>query len=218
LKLSIEIQICPLCKASDVSMMYRDTQRDYFRCHICSIVFVPHKQFLTAREEKVRYDLHQNSSNDQRYRHFLNRLFIPLQERLSPESHGLDFGSGPGPTLSVMFEEAGYSMAIFDKYYESNPSVLTKKYDFITATEVLEHLQKPKEELDMLWACLKPGGWLGMMTKLALGREAFSRWHYKNDPTHICFFSAFTFEWLASQWQAELTFAGKDVILFHKKN
>jgi hypothetical protein len=56
------------------------------------------------------------------------------------------------------------------------------------------------------------------MTKLVQDYEAFARWHYKNDDTHICFFSRSTFEWLADQWQAELTFAGKDVILFYKKD
>jgi len=107
-------------------------------------------------------------------------------------------------------------MAIYDHFYARDPSVLEKQYDFVTATEVVEHLHNPKKELDRLWACLKPGGWLGIMTKLALDREAFARWHYKNDPTHVCFFSRLTFEWLAAQWQAELTFADKDVILFYK--
>jgi len=51
-----------------------------------------------------------NSPDDPRYRAFLSRLFIPLNERIAPESCGLDFGSGPGPTLSVMFEEQGHTM------------------------------------------------------------------------------------------------------------
>ncbi len=141
-----------------------------------------------------------------------------MQERLESGSRGLDFGSGPGPTLSVMFEEVGHSVEIYDHFYARDPCVLEKKYDFITATEVVEHLHNPRKELDRLWACLKPGGILGVMTKLVLDHEAFARWHYKNDPTHICFFSRSTFEWLAAQWLAELTFANKDVILFYKTN
>ena len=54
------------------------------------------------------------------------------------------------------------------------------------------------------------------MTKLVLDRKAFSRWHYKDDLTHICFWSRATFTWLAAQWQAELHFADKDVILIAK--
>lgn len=57
-----------------------------------------------------------------------------------------------------MFEEAGHEMAIFDKFYAPDSKVFRKRYDFITATEVLEHLKKPKVELNRLWALLPPGG------------------------------------------------------------
>ncbi len=214
----IHNQRCPLCRASDVSeTYYQDGHRDFCLCRTCSLVFVPPVLFLSANDEKAAYDLHQNSPDDQRYRRFLSRLFLPMQERLAPGSRGLDFGSGPGPTLSVMFEEVGHSMAVYDHFYAKDPSVLEQPYDFITATEVVEHLHHPRQELDRLWALLKPGGLLGVMTKLVRDREAFSCWHYKNDLTHVRFFSRPTFEWLAVQWHAELTFAGDDVMLLYKK-
>jgi len=210
--------ICPICETTDAKEFYQDGHRDYFRCLTCNLVFVLSAQFISAENEKARYDLHRNSPNDQGYRRFLSRIFLPMHRLLAPGSHGLDFGSGPGPTLSKMFEEAGHSMAIYDRFYASDPSVLENQYDFITATEVVEHLHNPKQELDRLWACLKPGARLGIMTKLVLDREAFSRWHYKNDLTHVCFYSRATFEWLAARWQAEPAFVDKDVILFYKKN
>jgi len=208
---------CPLCKTEKVGEFFHDKRRDYMRCHVCFLIFVPPWQFVSAEEEKNRYDLHRNSPEDQGYRSFLNRIFIPMQKCLKPESCGLDFGSGPQPTLSVMFEEAGHSMTIFDFFYENVPSVLEKQYDFITATEVVEHLHNPREELEKLWACLKHGGRLGIMTKLVPDLDVFSCWHYKNDATHVCFFSLATFQWLALQWDADMTFADKDVVLFHKK-
>ena len=171
-RLNIQSHNCPLCRAADVSRISQDRSRDYYFCRTCHLVFVPSLQFLSAEDEKARYDLHQNSPDDQRYRKFLSRLFIPMQERLAPGSSGLDFGSGPGPTLSVMFEENGHSMAIYDHFYAMEPSVLEKQYDFITATEVLEHLQNPRMELDRLWTLLKPGGILGVMTQLVLDYEA----------------------------------------------
>ena len=187
------------------------------RCQVCNLVFVLPWQFISAEEEKSRYDLHQNSPEDQGYRSFLNRIFIPMQTCLPPASCGLDFGSGPVPVLSVMFEEAGHSMTTFDYFYEHVPSVFERQYDFITATEVVEHLHNPKEELERLWACLKQGGRLGIMTKLTpYTTDAFSNWHYKNDSTHVCFFSQRTFQWLALQWNADMTFADEDVVLFHK--
>ena len=139
-----------------------------------------------------------------------------MQARIAPHSKGLDFGSGPGPTLSVMFEEVGHAVALYDHFYARNPSIFERSYDFITATEVVEHLHQPRQELDRLWASLKPGGYLGIMTKLVLDQAAFATWHYKNDLTHVCFFSRTTFQWLAAQWQAELTFEGKDVVILKK--
>ena len=207
---------CPLCRTENAGAFSQDKRRDYYQCRVCSLVFVPSQQFLSAEDEKKRYDLHRNSPEDLDYHRFLNRLLTPLQQRLSPGSTGLDFGSGPEPVLAGMFEDAGHSMTLYDHFYAPVPAALEKQYDFITATEVVEHLHDPKKELDRLWACLKPGGLLGIMTKCAVERGAFSQWHYKNDLTHVSFFSRATFTWLALQWNADLTFADSDVFLFQK--
>ena len=195
---------------------YQDRRRNYFICRCCQLVFVPSIQYLSESEEKAAYDHHQNSPTDPDYRRFLSRLLLPLKDRLVPKSHGLDFGSGPGPTLSVMFEELGHTVTIFDHFYAKNPIALQQPYDFITSTEVVEHLHDPATILFQLWALLKPGGYLGLMTKLVRDQRAFTTWHYKNDLTHVCFFSRVTFEWLANQWQAEVEFFENDVIVFSK--
>ncbi|OGW39197.1 MAG: hypothetical protein A2X58_11355 [Nitrospirae bacterium GWC2_56_14] len=216
MSLPIDITACPLCWSEKVREYARDKRREYYQCRTCDLVFVPSRQFLSAEDERKRYDLHQNSPQDQNYRSFLSRLFIPLQKKLAPCSHGLDFGSGPEPTLSGMFEEAGHRMTLFDHFYEPVPAALERQYDFITATEVVEHLHDPKKELERLWSCVKQGGWLAIMTNPAVDQEAFPRWYYKNDLTHVCFFSRTTFAWLALQWRAEAVYADSDVVLFHK--
>ena len=60
---------------------------------------------------------------------------------------------------------------------------------------------------------LKPRAYLGIMTKRVIDQQRFATWHYKNDPTHVCFYSVETFQWLANLWQAQLEFIGADVIL-----
>lgn len=171
---------------------------------------------MEREAEKAQYDFHQNAPDDLRYREFLDRLCKPLATKLQPASQGLDFGCGSGPTLSVMFEERGHRVSLFDSFYFPNFSVFEACYDFITATEVVEHLHRPGLEFSRLWSCLRPGGHFGIMTKRVIDKAAFSRWHYKNDPTHVCFFSESTFRWLASQWQAELEFPAADVAIFTK--
>ncbi|MGB3311346.1 MAG: class I SAM-dependent methyltransferase [Nodosilinea sp.] len=216
---------CPLCASDQAQEIHRDrgakpsrSQRAYYRCRGCNLIFVLPDSFLSPQAEKAEYDLHQNHAQDLGYRRFLARLADPLLQRLAPQSQGLDFGSGPGPTLSVMLEETGHTVALYDQFYAHNAAVFDQAYDFITATEVIEHLRQPRQELDRLWRCLRPCGVLGLMTKLSRDDAAFARWHYKSDRTHICFFSRQTFEWLATRWQADLTILGQDVILLGKRS
>ncbi len=207
---------CPLCETPASQPYHQDHLRAYNRCATCQLVFVPPRFFLSAADEKAHYGHHQNSPHDMGYRKFLSRTFDPLCAKLSLHSHGLDFGSGPGPTLSVMLEEAGHTVDLFDPFFAPDESVFDQRFDFISATEVIEHLHHPKAELDRLWSCLRPGGWLAVMTKRVLNHHAFTTWHYKNDPTHVCFYKEETFHWLAEKWRAEVEFHGKDVVLIKK--
>lgn len=210
--------VCPLCGTGSVVFYLSDLKREYFHCDNCELVFVPEKYHLNPVQEKAEYDKHRNSADDPGYRQFLNRLCLPLLERLPPLSSGLDFGCGPGPALPAMLREQGHSLEVFDKFYASDTSVLEKRYDFVTATEVLEHLSRPAQTLDQLWSLVKPGGMLGVMTKQVTNKAAFNSWHYKNDPTHIVFFSANTLVWLSTQWNAGLEFVANDAIIFTKPN
>jgi SAM-dependent methyltransferase len=211
-----ELSHCPLCGGSDLSHFHSDRRRQYRRCKACCLVFVPREYYLDRLAERAEYDKHQNDVDDPGYRRFLSRLAIPVLERLMPASQGLDFGCGPGPALAQMFSEAGHSVALYDVYYEPDERVLQREYDFICATEVVEHLHHPLEVLSRLWDQLLPGGHLGIMTKMVRDQQAFQGWHYKNDPTHVCFFSRDTWRWWAIESGAKLEFFGDDVVLFEK--
>ena len=214
---------CPLCNTSGAILFYEDHWRSYLRCQNCQLVYVPPEFHLSPEAEKAEYDLHQNSPDQPGYRKFLSRLHDPMVARLKEHSYGLAFGCGPGPTLSVMFTESGHQVEIHDPFYFNAPKTLTghpadrghgkPPYDFITASEVVEHLRHPADELNRLWGCLKPNGILGIMTKRVRDQTSFSHWHYKDDRTHILFFSRSTFRWLAQQWSAHAEFIGADVVL-----
>jgi 2-polyprenyl-3-methyl-5-hydroxy-6-metoxy-1,4-benzoquinol methylase len=207
---------CPLCAARENAPFHRDARRVYLRCGRCELVFVPPIHFLSPGQEKAEYDLHQNNVDDPGYRRFLARLAEPLLAKLSTASRGMDFGCGPGPALAAMMQEAGHKVTLYDPFYYPHDECFSRSYQFITATEVVEHLHAPGRELERLWALLEPGGYLGVMTKLVLDAEAFARWHYKNDPTHVCFFSDETWNWWAALKGAELERMGADVALLRK--
>lgn len=204
---------CPLCVGEAISPYFVDKRRRYLCCARCGLVFVPPACFLSREAERAEYDLHRNNVDDPGYRGFLARLAGPLMARLQVGARGLDFGCGPGPALAHMLREGGLEVALYDSFYLPDESVLDARYDFICATEVVEHLHRPGWELARLWSCLRPGGWLGVMTKLVRDRAAFASWHYKNDPTHVCFFSEQTWRWWAREMGANLCIIGADVIL-----
>jgi len=207
---------CPLCAGTRVAFYFADRRRPYLKCDTCALVFVPPAWHLDRNAEMAEYALHQNDTHDSGYRAFLSRVMQPLVARLPPGARGLDFGCGPGPALATMLREAGFEMAVYDSMFAPDARAFENRYDFICATEVVEHLHFPGRELDRLWSLLVPLGWLGIMTKLVRDPDAFSRWHYKNDPTHVCFFSADTWRWWAQQRKAALELIGADVILLQR--
>ena len=114
-----------------------------------------------------------------------------------------------------MFEESGFKVDIFDKYYANNQDIFNNKYDFITATEVVEHLHNPGFEIERLFSMLNKDGVLGVMTKMLDDSVDFASWYYKDDPTHICFYSKNTMTYLARKYKAKVDIIG-DVTLFYK--
>ncbi|MCG7496752.1 class I SAM-dependent methyltransferase [Vibrio sp. Of7-15] len=211
------MHLCPLCHHQQTSDFFQDKRRRYYRCEQCWLIFVDPNDRLDSGTEKAHYDQHENDPQDQGYRRFLSRMSEPLLARLAqPNLEGLDFGCGPGPTLSLMIEEAGHQVALYDVYYAPDERVLSKQYDFVTCTEAIEHFYTPSKEWELLLSLVKPGGWLGIMTKLARDVDAFSTWHYKNDATHVSFFSRETFLYLAKEHELAIEFIGNDVILLRK--
>lgn len=207
---------CPLCGHPETQPYHADRQRSYRLCARCGFVHVPPAFHLAPEAERAEYDRHHNAVDDPGYRAFLGRLVTPLTERVPPPATGLDFGCGPGPALAAMLRQAGYTVALYDPFYAPDEAVLAPGYDFITATEVVEHLARPGAELRRLVGLLRPGGRLGIMTKLVIDRERFAGWHYIRDPTHIGFFSRATFAWWAAAEGLGLEFAGDDVILLRR--
>jgi len=207
---------CPLCLESTITHYHQDKLRDYWQCLHCHLVFVKSQDRLNTDDEKAIYDKHENSFDDLGYQNFLNKLLIPLTNKLKSKASGLDFGSGPGPAILTMMANKGFRMVNYDPYYANNPEVLKQQYDFITCTEVIEHLYHPHQELTLLCQMLKDNGLLGIMTKRLINFEKFRSWHYKNDPTHVCFYSDLTFEYIAEKWGYKLEIINSDSVILHK--
>jgi hypothetical protein len=115
---------------------------------------------------------------------------------------GLDYGCGPTPTLSGLLKVHGLHCENYDPYFF--PALPEYQFDFIFATEVVEHFYNPRRELQLLSGYLKQGGILTIMTEPWVSVEGFSDWHYAKDITHVCFYHAKTIEYISNLYGFEI--------------
>lgn len=188
---------CPLCDDEGKPLFKTEEGREYVTCSRCGLVWMTPEGRLSLDDEKAHYDTHENSPEDLRYRRFLDQLWQPLKSRLNPNASGLDYGSGPGPTLHLMAREDGFDCEPFDPFFAPDWHRLEQPYDFITCSETAEHFHRPREQFKQLHTMLNPGGWLGLMTQRLSGIDEFPSWFYHRDPTHVCFYQDGTFKWIA---------------------
>lgn len=198
-------------------MFHRDARREYKRCDQCALVYVPPAYYLSLEDEKAEYDKHENIVDDPGYRRFLSHLATPLLATLKPHARILEFGCGPGPALADLLTQAGHHVSLYDAFYYPDSAVLIPaSYDVVTATEVIEHLHHPDREISAWLKYLVPSGVIGIMTKTVINAARFATWHYKNDLTHVCFYSHETFDYIASKHSLRWRAVADDAFIFSR--
>ncbi|MGC8122081.1 class I SAM-dependent methyltransferase [Marinobacter sp. VGCF2001] len=208
--------VCPVCETGPLTPFRGVGTQRYLRCGLCEATVMAPECRLSESGERAVYELHNNEAGDPGYRRFLSKLAAPLLAQIQAGAEGLDFGCGPGPALAGMLEEAGMSMALYDPFFYPEDAALNRQYDFITCTEVVEHLYRPAEVFRTLDRLLRPGGWLGIMTCFQTDDARFDNWHYRRDPSHVVFYREQTFRWLADRLGWQLHIPVKDVVLARK--
>lgn len=149
----------------------------------------------SSESEKNRYLEHQNAELTDGYKKFLHNIIDPLASIQSNLDRGLDFGCGPYPMMSKLLSNEGFLVENYDPFFY--PLVLDDKmYDFITLCEVIEHFSHPKLELNKIKKMLRLGGHLYIQTSLLHSGIDFKSWWYKDDITHVSFFSEKTIRYI----------------------
>ncbi|MFZ5648178.1 MAG: class I SAM-dependent methyltransferase [Bacillota bacterium] len=116
----------------------------------------------------------------------------------------LDFGCGPSPVLKVLLNSLGISADVYDPFFFPDKVFLNKRYQLITCTEVFEHLKNPLETIALLGSLLDDNGVLAVKTLFHTTCNDFNKWWYRHDPTHICFYSPRTFEWIGNKFDLNI--------------
>ncbi len=198
--------LCPLCKSnSEQFFLYRE--KYYFKCNRCKSVFADPKSHLDYEEELARYLTHQNDTEDLGYQNFVWPIVKTICETFNQKHIGLDFGAGTGPVISKMLTEKGYNIYQYDPFFHNEPELLNKKYDYIACCEVIEHFHDPQKEFALLRQLLNPNGELICKTDILTDDTNFTKWYYKDDPTHVFFYHPNAFEYI------KMKFGFLDVII-----
>ncbi|WP_373520733.1 class I SAM-dependent methyltransferase [Aquiflexum sp.] len=187
---------CTLC---DSKLTMRVGQK-YFVCSTCDARLMDSKFRLSKKTEKKHYETHNNDVNDRRYQKFTSPISNYVLENFNTESVGLDFGSGTGPVISKVLQDSGYLINQYDPFFAPDPNALQIQYDFVISCEVIEHFYTPCKEFEVLKKLLKPNGKLICMTLLYKEDLDFENWYYKNDPTHVFFYSEKTVDFITDKF------------------
>ena len=102
---------CSLCSSTAYWLTTADG-RDYYRCVGCRSVLLHPQFFLSSKQEKARYETHNNCPDDPRYQKFVSPIVDAIKERFGKQKKGLDFGAGTGPVITKMLTDAGYDMSV----------------------------------------------------------------------------------------------------------
>lgn len=190
--------ICPLCFAPESEIFDQDKIRSYLKCTTCDLVFVPRDSLISPSAEKERYEAHENEENES-YTNYLKKTVNAIKPHLRSSAKGLDFGCGRTKILENLFKENGFTVDSYDLFFHPDVELLSKQFDFIILSEVIEHLRDPQDIMLRLKKNLHDGGQFFIKTKLRPDSSAeFSKWFYKRDSTHVQFFNEKSFKTLTA--------------------
>ena len=210
---------CPLCLSADNDLFSKDDSREYRKCNVCSLIFVPSNFHLSLSDEKSRYDHHDNSYNNIGYRKYLEGVASEIESVGINFSSGdtLDYGSGKERVLSRILEDRGYSVTSYDPLYGLNIQD-DQTFDNIIVIEAIEHFVNVNEELETMLSHLKDSGKIFVQTKMYNEEECgpFVNWWYKRDITHISFFSPQSVEWIEKRFDLKATHITGDCFVLER--
>jgi len=213
---------CVICDAVTEPLINEKKSALFHQCPICQLILRDKSDYYTPDEEKNRYSLHQNSIDDKGYRDYFLRFFEETQiikSQTNIPQKGLDYGSGPIPVLAYVAKQTyNIEMDCYDVFFSPQKVYTSKQYDFITCTEVIEHISKPLETFDLFREHLVDGGIVAMMTQLHNSdRDSFFSWFYIRDRSHVTFYSMKTMEYVAKKVGLKIEYTNhKNIVTFKK--
>lgn len=221
---------CVFCESIEIESRVIGT-RLYHQCVTCHGIFLDLKDRLSPSDEKKRYEMHTNSLQDSGYRAYLEKFIDDIMHFLSIKGESIvkieniiDYGSGPNPCLVQLLREKGYRAQGWDPFFSPEKAGLDSGHDMVTCLEVAEHFGIPRNDFIKIAQYIDLDGFLGLGTHLLPEFSSaeqlwdfFNTWWYRQDSTHISFYSETSLQIVAETAGLEwFGHAGTNVYLFRK--
>lgn len=212
---------CKICQEPTIAFFDDYMTCRTYHCRECELIFKDEEAIITEERELKVYQQHNNTEENLGYvamfQDFIDKTITPNADRIET---ALDFGSGPNPVLAGILEKNGIKTDHYDKFFSPQKVYQDKRYDLITSTEVLEHISDIQGVMRLFSDHLNPNGYLALMTQFHDNdQEAYLKWWYRRDPTHILFFRPKSFDLLARQHGFTLRYHdAKKVILLQRNS
>lgn len=211
------ISICKVCSAKTYDLYDKQFDITYSRCENCGFIHLQDDHHVSFGEERAEYDLHENSIEDEGYVNYLDRFLQVAVDPFVKSGMALDFGCGPEAVLAELIKKRGFAVKTYDRHFSHDEDALNHKYDLITSTEVFEHFHDPALEMKKISDLLSDGGVLSIMTSVPPVDDAFLKWSYRREQTHISFFTKKALETLGHSFGMEIIYHDEKRITVFKK-
>ena len=191
---------CIFCLKKNIKIS-KISKRNYIFCPDCGGISVCKSDLVNENEQKNRYLLHNNDLKDSGYKAFLLDFINPVLDfiknelAISENFSIFDFGSGIKPCLCELLQEFKTKSILpentlinnYDKFFA--PSNDFVESDLCICLETIEHFDNLEIDLLNLSHCVKKGGYCAIGTNLIPEKTSFEKWWYKEDITHVSFFT-----------------------------
>lgn len=211
---------CTICASVDLQFAFEVTGYGLTRCKRCGHLFVVDrvdpleldqaygKEYYVAGETKgCGYDDYLRDMPT-RIRGFEDRL-AQIERRCGKHGRLLDYGCAVGLFVKVAadagWEATGYDRSEWAAQYGrdvwgldiicgdgSAPPDFNQQFDVVTMWDVLEHLEHPRQVMELVSGWIKPGGMLVLNTvnSSSVGAKlAGPNWRHVAPPHHLQYFS-----------------------------
>lgn len=218
IKVTCEICGAPTRNLVDPQLKVNKRPLEYAVCNTCGFTKKEPLALLEDHAEKNQYDFHQNTMENEGYKAMLNAFIDEAVTPFIQKGNALEYGCGPGPVLSWLLENKGFSVTRYDPFYFNDSEALKKSYDLITSTEVFEHFHHPLKSIGDVIKRLNKGGFLAIQTSFKEENDQrFLSWWYRRDLTHVSFYTLESFKVIGDHFDCELVYTNQKNIVVLKK-